>query len=45
MTKYDLELGQRLFVKVVSYDVLPENLGKEGETLDLFYDPRRVLVY
>ncbi len=45
MTKYDLELGKNLNAKMVSYDVLPENLRKEGEGLDLFYDPKRVLVY
>ncbi len=45
MTKYDLELGRGLQVKMVSYDVLPEHLKKTGEFLDLFYDPRRVLVY
>ena len=45
MTKYDLELGRGLQVKMVSYDVLPEHLKKTGESLDLFYDPRRVLVY
>jgi ABC-type Fe3+/spermidine/putrescine transport system ATPase subunit len=45
MTKYDLELCQGLSVKVVSYDVLPNHLRKPGETLDLFYDPQRVLVY
>ena len=32
MTKYDLELCPGLFVKVVSYDVLPQNLRKTGET-------------
>ena len=45
MTKYDLELGPSLNAKVVSYDVLPENLRKEGEWMEIFYDPRRVLVY
>ena len=45
MTKSDLELGKNLNAKMVSYDVLPENLRKEGETVDLFYDPKRVLVY
>ena len=45
MTKYDLELGPNLSAKMVSYDVLPENLRKEGEAVDLFYDPKRVLVY
>jgi iron(III) transport system ATP-binding protein len=45
MTKYEMDLGQNLNVKMVSYDVLPENLRKEGEALDLFYDPKRVLVY
>ena len=45
MTKYDLDLGKNLNAKMVSYDVLPENLRKEGETVDLFYDPKRVLVY
>jgi iron(III) transport system ATP-binding protein len=45
MTKYDLELGENLNAKMVSYDVLPENLRKEGEFVDLFYDPKRVLVY
>jgi ABC-type Fe3+/spermidine/putrescine transport system ATPase subunit len=45
MTKYDLELGKNLNAKMVSYDVLPENLRKEEEAVDLFYDPRRVLVY
>ena len=45
MTKYELELGDNLSAKMVSYDVLPENLRKEGEALDLFYDPKRVLVY
>jgi ABC-type Fe3+/spermidine/putrescine transport system ATPase subunit len=45
MTKYDLELGKNLNAKMVSYDVLPENLRKEGEAVDLFYDPKRVLVY
>jgi ABC-type Fe3+/spermidine/putrescine transport system ATPase subunit len=45
MTKYDLELGPNLNAKMVSYDVLPANLRKEGELLEIFYDPRRVLVY
>ena len=45
MTKYDLDLGKNLNAKMVSYDVLPENLRKEGETVELFYDPKRVLVY
>ncbi len=45
MTKYNLELGPNLNVKMVSYDVLPANLRKEGELLEIFYDPRRVLVY
>jgi iron(III) transport system ATP-binding protein len=45
MTKYDLELGPGLNAKMVSYDVLPENLRKEGERVEIFYDPRRVLVY
>jgi ABC-type Fe3+/spermidine/putrescine transport system ATPase subunit len=45
MTKYELELSPALNVKMVSYDVLPENLRKEGELLEIFYDPRRVLVY
>jgi len=44
MTKYDLELCRGLSVKVVSYDVLPRHLRKTGETLDLFYDPQRVLI-
>jgi iron(III) transport system ATP-binding protein len=44
MTKYDLELCRGLSVKVVSYDVLPKYLKKTGETLDLFYDPQRVLI-
>ena len=44
MTKYDLELCPGLSVKVVSYDVLPRHLRKTGETLDLFYDPQRVLI-
>ena len=44
MTKYDLELCQGLFVKVVSYDVLPQHLRKTGETVALCYDPRRVLI-
>ena len=45
MTKYEMELGQNLIVQMVSYEVLPENLRKEGEAVDLFYDPKRVLVY
>jgi len=45
MTKYEMELGKNLNVKMVAYDVLPENLRKEGEAVDLFYDPKRVLVY
>jgi iron(III) transport system ATP-binding protein len=45
MTKYELELCPGLRVKMVSYDVLPKNLRKAGETLDLYYDPQRVLVY
>jgi ABC-type Fe3+/spermidine/putrescine transport system ATPase subunit len=45
MTKYDLDLGPNLSAKMVSYDVLPENLRKEGEAVDVFYDPKRVLVY
>jgi len=45
MTKYEMELGLNLNVKMVAYDVLPENLRKEGEAVDLFYDPKRVLVY
>ena len=45
MTKYDLELGTNLNAKMVSYDVLPGNLRKEGEILEVFYDPKRVLVY
>ncbi len=44
MTKYDLELCQGLSVKVVSYDVLPKHLRKTGETVELCYDPQRVLV-
>ncbi len=44
MTKYDLELCQGLFVRVVSYDVLPKNLRKTGETVELCYDPQRVLI-
>ncbi|MBM4330885.1 MAG: ABC transporter ATP-binding protein [Deltaproteobacteria bacterium] len=45
MTKYDLELGKSLNAKMVSYDVLPENLRREGESLEVLYDPQRVLVY
>jgi len=45
MTKYDLDLAKNLSVKMVSYDVLPTALRKEGETLEIFYDPKRVLVY
>ena len=45
MTKYDLELGTNLSAKMVAYDVLPEKLRKEGEAVELFYDPKRVLVY
>ena len=45
MTKYDLDLGNRLKAKMVSYDVLPRNLRQEGELLEVFYDPQRVLVY
>jgi ABC-type Fe3+/spermidine/putrescine transport system ATPase subunit len=45
VTKYDLELCPGLSVKLVSYDVLPQDLRKTGETLDICYDPRRVLVY
>ena len=45
MTKYDLDLGPNLSAKMVSYDVLPENLRKEGEAVEVFYDPKRVLVY
>jgi hypothetical protein len=45
MTKYDLELSPGLNVKIVSYDVLPRNLRKEGDLLEIFYDPQRVLVY
>jgi hypothetical protein len=30
---------------MVAYDVLPEKLRREGEAVDLFYDPKRVLVY
>ena len=44
MTKYDLELCPGLSVKVVSYDVLPKHLRKKGETVELCYDPQRVLV-
>jgi iron(III) transport system ATP-binding protein len=44
MTKYDLELCRGLFVKVVSYDVLPRHLRKTGETIELCYDPQRVLI-
>lgn len=44
MTKYELELCQGLNVKIISYDVLPKNLRKAGESLELFYDPQRVLV-
>jgi len=45
MTKYDLELGSRLNAKMVSYDVLPQYLCKEGESIEVFYDPQRVLLY
>lgn len=45
MTKYDLELGGNLNAKMVSYDVLPQNLRQEGEDIEVFYDPKRVLVY
>ncbi len=45
MTKYDLELGGHLSAKMVSYDVLPQNLRHEGEAVEVFYDPKRVLVY
>jgi ABC-type Fe3+/spermidine/putrescine transport system ATPase subunit len=45
MTKYDLDLGGNLSAKMVSYDVLPQSLRKEGEALEIFYDPKRVLVY
>lgn len=45
MTKYDMELSPGLNVKIVSYDVLPRNLRKEGELLEILYDPQRVLVY
>jgi ABC-type Fe3+/spermidine/putrescine transport system ATPase subunit len=45
MTKYDMELSPGLNVKIVSYDVLPRNLRKEEESLEIFYDPQRVLVY
>ncbi len=45
MTKYDLEMGPSLNAKMVSYDVLPRNLRKEGEALEIFYNPQRVLVY
>jgi ABC-type Fe3+/spermidine/putrescine transport system ATPase subunit len=44
MTKYDLELCRGLSVKVVSYDVLPRHLRKTGETIELCYDPQRVLI-
>jgi iron(III) transport system ATP-binding protein len=44
MTKYELELCRELSVKVVSYDVLPQHLRKTGETVELCYDPRRVLI-
>ena len=40
MTKYEMELGKNLNVKMVAYDVLPETLRKEGEAVDLFYDPK-----
>ena len=45
MTKYDLDLGNHLKAKMVSYDVLPRNLRQEGELLEVLYDPQRVLVY
>ena len=45
MTKYDMEFGKSLNAKMVSYDVLPQNLRQEGELLEIVYDPRRVLVY
>jgi iron(III) transport system ATP-binding protein len=44
MTKYDLELCRGLSIKVVSYDVLPRHLRKTGETIELCYDPQRVLI-
>jgi hypothetical protein len=40
-----MELSPGLNMKIVSYDVLPRNLRKEGELLEILYDPQRVLVY
>ena len=31
MTKYDMELGKGLNAKMVSYDVLPQNLRTRGD--------------
>ncbi|NWF57417.1 MAG: ABC transporter ATP-binding protein [Syntrophaceae bacterium] len=45
MTKYELELGRDLKAKMISFDVLPDHLRGEGEEVELFYDPKRVLVY
>ncbi len=45
VTKYNLELGDDVNAKMVSYDVLPEDLRKKGELLEVYYDPARILVY
>jgi iron(III) transport system ATP-binding protein len=45
VTKYNLELGGSLTVKMISYDVLPQHLRRKGEPLEICYDPERILIY
>jgi len=43
--KYELELANGMNLKITSYDVPPHLLKREGETLEVVYEPQRVLIY
>ncbi|HSR13455.1 MAG TPA: ABC transporter ATP-binding protein [Thermodesulfobacteriota bacterium] len=45
VTKYDLELAPGVSARLIAHDVLPANLRREGEALEIFYDPGRALVF
>lgn len=45
LTKYDVELGEEVSLKVNSYDIEPDKVKNIGETIAFGYDPKRVLLY
>lgn len=45
LTKYEIELAERVILKVNSYDIEPDKLKQTGETVEFGYDPKRVLIY